>query len=220
MFTALHALAQKSTLMIVLSTEGDLLRLNIAPAPSDESEQPSIRPLSLLATPEELDRDLITALQIWQAPRKSLLEQAADAAAQPDDSTASDAEGDTGSKSSSKAASAKDKAPAGKKGKAKAETKKAESAGAKLLPSQPWPFPGTEATPGAPVAGDSANSSPAPPTDPAPDSAAVPATAASVPETTPPVPENTTSVSETGAPVPEPQAAAPAAVDTFTIDMF
>nr|DAP68842.1 MAG TPA: PRTRC system protein E [Caudoviricetes sp.] len=215
MFAALHALAQKSTLMIVLSTEGDLLRLNIAPAPNDESEQPSIRPLSLLATPEELDRDLITALQIWQAPRKSLLEQAADAAAQPDDSTASDAEGDTGSKSSNKAASAKDKAPAGKKGKAKAETKKAESAGVKLLPSQPWPFPGTEATPG-----DSANSSPAPPTDPAPDSAAVPATAASVPETTPPAPENTTSVSETGAPVPEPQAAAPAAVDTFTIDMF
>jgi PRTRC genetic system protein E len=147
MFTELHSLAQKSTLMIVVTAEGDQLRVNVTPANADRKEKPALRPLSLIGTVEELDRDFAQALVIWQAPKKqSLLEQAAAAG--------DDEEGDAGkagpakpaSKQAVKAVDKKEKAP---KTKAKAEAKssaKTATAKAVIDPAAKWPFPNKAAS--------------------------------------------------------------------------
>lgn len=81
MFTALHALAKSATLMIVIGAEDDQLRVSITPTQSGDKSKPhALRPLSLLATPAELDADFATALAIWQAPKRTLIEQAQAAA--------------------------------------------------------------------------------------------------------------------------------------------
>ena len=86
MFKALHALAQNATLMIVVSVEGEQLRLSITPTQTgDKKAAPALRPLSVIASPEEFDADFAAALAIWQAPKQSLIEQAKSAAGEDDE---------------------------------------------------------------------------------------------------------------------------------------
>lgn len=93
MFTALHALAQSATLMIVVAAEEDQLRVSITPTQLGDKAKPhALRPLSLLATPAELDADFAAALAIWQAPKRSLIEQAQAAAGESTDPNEGEAE--------------------------------------------------------------------------------------------------------------------------------
>lgn len=82
MFKTLHALADKATLMITVAREGDdQLRVNLTPVPFDTKAKASLpQPLSLVATPDEFDADFGAALLTWQAPKRSLVEQAQGAA--------------------------------------------------------------------------------------------------------------------------------------------
>lgn len=82
MFTSLHALAKQATLMITIAAEGDgQLRVNVTPMPFDDKAKSQLpKPLSLLATPAEFDADFSAALATWQAPKRSLVQQAEDAA--------------------------------------------------------------------------------------------------------------------------------------------
>ena len=76
MFTALHALAQSATLMIVVAAEGDDLRVSITPTQAgDKTKAHQLQPLSLVASPAELDDGFAAAIQCWQAPKLSLQQQ-------------------------------------------------------------------------------------------------------------------------------------------------
>nr|WP_314540057.1 PRTRC system protein E [uncultured Massilia sp.] len=83
MFTSLHELAKKATLMITVAAEGDdQLRVNVTPCPADTKAKASLpQPLSLVATPAEFDAEFITALGTWQAPKRTLVQQVQDAVA-------------------------------------------------------------------------------------------------------------------------------------------
>lgn len=85
MFTTLHELAKKAPLMITVAAEGDgQLRVNVTPTPTDTKAKHNLpQPLSLLATPTEFDADFIAALSTWQAPKRSLIQQAQDAVSPP-----------------------------------------------------------------------------------------------------------------------------------------
>jgi PRTRC genetic system protein E len=157
MFKALQELAQKSTLMIILTTEGDLLRLNISPAPSDENKKPTLRPLSLLGTAEELDAGLAEAIAIWQAPRKSLAEQAQDSGGVDDDND----DGDNNSPPA-RTTPAKNK-PAKEPKKAKSTPAAPVANQSVVLASKPWPFPTGDA-PGTSTTANAASTD-APPLD-------------------------------------------------------
>jgi PRTRC genetic system protein E len=100
MFKALQELASKSTLLISIAPEGDLMRVNITPVSKDPDTVPALRPLSLLASADELDRDFVQAMQMWSTPRRSLLDQVAAAAEQEDaeDRAATMSGGKAGSK--------------------------------------------------------------------------------------------------------------------------
>jgi PRTRC genetic system protein E len=115
MFKPLHALAQRATLMIVITAEGpELLRVNITPVQTnDKTKAHELRPLSLVGSPEELDADFAEAAAIWQAPKRSLLDQARDAATDDDKETGATSGG------------AKARAPSQKKPAAKAATRSA-----------------------------------------------------------------------------------------------
>ena len=78
MFTSLHELAKKATLMITIAAEGDeQLRVNVTPVPFDTKAKANLpQPLSLVASPAEFDADFDAALLTWQAPKRSLIEQA------------------------------------------------------------------------------------------------------------------------------------------------
>ena len=81
MFTDLHELTQTATLMIVVTSEGDQLRVSVTPTQAGDKTKPhALKPLSLLGTPTELDEYFGAALLAWQTPKKSLVEQAQDAA--------------------------------------------------------------------------------------------------------------------------------------------
>lgn len=82
MFSHLHELAKKATLMITIAAEGDdQLRVNVTPVPFDTKAKASLpQPLSLVATPAEFDADFSAALTTWHAPKRSLVEQAQAAA--------------------------------------------------------------------------------------------------------------------------------------------
>lgn len=81
MFNALHALAQNATLMIVVASEADQLRVSVTPTyTGDKPKAHALRPLVVTATPDELDADFAAALEIWRAPKRTLLEQAQSAA--------------------------------------------------------------------------------------------------------------------------------------------
>lgn len=100
MFTALHALAQSATLMIVIAAEGDDLRVSITPTlAGDKTKAHKLQPLSLVASPAELDDGFAAAIASWQAPKLSLQQQVeaanaagADASAAPATSRASSKE--------------------------------------------------------------------------------------------------------------------------------
>ncbi|RAM63200.1 PRTRC system protein E [Herbaspirillum rubrisubalbicans] len=100
MFKALQELARKSTLLISIAPEGDLMRVNITPVSKDPDVAPSLRPLSLLASADELDRDFVQAMQMWSTPRRSLLDQVAGSLDQEDaeDSAANGSSGKAGGK--------------------------------------------------------------------------------------------------------------------------
>jgi PRTRC genetic system protein E len=100
MFKALQELARKSTLLISIAPEGDLMRVNITPVSKDPDAAPALRPLSLLASADELDRDFVQAMQMWSTPRRSLLDQVAGALDQEDaqDSAANGSSGKAGGK--------------------------------------------------------------------------------------------------------------------------
>jgi PRTRC genetic system protein E len=76
MFTTLHALTQSATLMIVVTAEGDDLRVSITPTQTgDKTKAHKLQPLSLVASPAELDDGFAAAIQSWQAPKLSLQQQ-------------------------------------------------------------------------------------------------------------------------------------------------
>jgi PRTRC genetic system protein E len=86
MFKDLHELAQDATLMITVAAEADQLRVSVTPVyPEAKPPANARRPLSILGTPAELDSDFTAALAIWQAPKRSVLQQAQDAASDEQD---------------------------------------------------------------------------------------------------------------------------------------
>lgn len=91
MFSDLHELAQSATLLIVVTADADQLRVSVTPTQVGDKTKPhALKPLSLLGTPAEMDADFGAALMAWQKPKKSLVQQAQDAAgADEDDDTPS-----------------------------------------------------------------------------------------------------------------------------------
>jgi PRTRC genetic system protein E len=89
MFKELHAMAKAATLLMTASAEGDQLRVSVT-ATYPEGKVPAgatpLRPLSVVGSPDELDADFAAVLAFWQAPKKSLIEQAQAAADEADDS--------------------------------------------------------------------------------------------------------------------------------------
>lgn len=78
MFTELHALAQRTSLTIAVTAEGEHLRVHILPTPMKEGTP--VHPLSLIGTPEELDEQFPEAVAIYEPGALSLLDQARAAA--------------------------------------------------------------------------------------------------------------------------------------------
>jgi PRTRC genetic system protein E len=202
MFADLHALAQSATLLIAVSAEGDLLRVGVTPTnPEDKTKAHQLRPISLLGTPAELDADFGAALIAWQAPRKSLVEQAQDAASGDDEEASAD------KKAKPSQAKAKPAEPA---------PKERTKPGPKKKSSEP------DAGAATPTQQDLAGSS----TDGNGDTAAgVPSQSdlTGVPEPEfqlqpPPVENSTDSGEPKGAPEPAPEPAP--VVDTKTLDLF
>jgi len=77
LFTALHPLAQRTTLMLLITAEGDQLRINVTPrANNDGKGEKTLYPLSILATPDELDNDFAEAVSIYEPSVLSVLDQA------------------------------------------------------------------------------------------------------------------------------------------------
>ncbi|WP_051657050.1 PRTRC system protein E [Burkholderia cenocepacia] len=77
LFTSLHALAQISSINVLITTEGaaNLLRVNVTPLPNGKGEK-KLWPLSLVATPEELDAEFAAAVAAYEPGVLSLLDQA------------------------------------------------------------------------------------------------------------------------------------------------
>ncbi|MCA8079946.1 PRTRC system protein E [Burkholderia cepacia] len=76
LFTSLHALAQTTSINILITAEGaDNLRVNVTPMPNGKGEKQRW-PLSLLATPEELDAEFAAAVEVYAPGATPLLDQA------------------------------------------------------------------------------------------------------------------------------------------------
>lgn len=88
LFSSLYPLAQNASLTILIVAEGEQLRVNVMPKSKDEKAEQTLYPLSLLASPEELDRDFAEAVQIYAPGSQSVLEQARAASAANADSDA------------------------------------------------------------------------------------------------------------------------------------
>ncbi|QMI45615.1 PRTRC system protein E [Burkholderia sp. MBR-1] len=88
LFTSLHELARTTSINILITAEGDEnLRVNVTPLPNGKGEKQRW-PLSLLATPAELDAEFAAAVEAYAPGATSLLDQArACAAANQLDST-------------------------------------------------------------------------------------------------------------------------------------
>lgn len=195
MFTNLHELAKKATLMITIAPEGaDQLRVNITAAPFDTKAKASLpQPLSLVATPAEFDADFIAALATWQAPKRTLLQQAQDAA---------------GALGLPAGAGEQPKAlPAPEKGKAGRKARGAKPA-ADTAPGDDDDAGADGDQAGAPAAGGNTDGGEAPPTMSASDEQPGAGTDQAAQPTAP----------ATSAPVPA--AAGDAVVDTHTLDLF
>lgn len=220
MFTKLHALAQAATLMVVVAREGaDQLRVSVTPMKNDgKASGPELRPLSVVATPAELDAEFAEALAIWQAPRRSVLEQARDAAAEDDEAA-------TG------AGAPKKPAPA-KKPAVKAAARGTPAAKTTATPSgEAQPLPVGEAEGGTPAGADGepvASQAPAPATGAGPADALPPqqdgepltdAPAVALPPAQGAVVEGTTT-SPASVPATDAPADAAGADETFTMELF
>lgn len=135
MFTSLHALAQAATLLVVITAEGaDQLRINVTPTRTDDKTKPhKLRPLSLVGTPDELDEGFADALAEWQAPRRSLVEQARDAGGDEDGGAAPTAKASKANAAApekkAESAPAAVKGKPGRKPKATADAAPADAAG-------------------------------------------------------------------------------------------
>ncbi|WGS44024.1 PRTRC system protein E [Burkholderia sp. JSH-S8] len=76
LFTSLHALAQTTSINILITAEGDEnLRVNVTPLPNAKGKK-ELWPLSLIATPEELDAEFAAAVEAYEPGALSLLDQA------------------------------------------------------------------------------------------------------------------------------------------------
>ncbi|KVW13845.1 hypothetical protein WK91_21280 [Burkholderia cepacia] len=90
LFTSLHELARTTSINILITAEGDEnLRVNVTPMPNGKGEKQRW-PLSLLATPAELDAEFAAAVEVYAPGATPLLDQARACAAanQPDSATA------------------------------------------------------------------------------------------------------------------------------------
>ncbi|MFP3613782.1 PRTRC system protein E [Paraburkholderia sp. SIMBA_050] len=77
LFASLYPLAQKTTLTLLITAEGDQLRVNVTPRAKDDVKgEKTLYPLSILATPDELDRDFAEAVAIYEPSTQSVLDQA------------------------------------------------------------------------------------------------------------------------------------------------
>lgn len=82
LFASLYPLAQKTTLTLLITTEGDQLRVNVTPHARDDAKgEKTLYPLSILAAPDELDRDFAEAIAIYEPSTQSVLDQARAASA-------------------------------------------------------------------------------------------------------------------------------------------
>jgi PRTRC genetic system protein E len=94
MFKELHAMAKDAMLLITATAEGDQLRVSVTPTYPDgkvPAGAAPLRPLSVIASPEELDADFAAVLAFWKTPtpKQTLLEQAQAAAGDGDDGAGS-----------------------------------------------------------------------------------------------------------------------------------
>ncbi|MDR6493572.1 PRTRC genetic system protein E [Paraburkholderia terricola] len=77
LFASLYPLAQKTTLTLLITAEGDKLRVNVTPRAKDDVKgEKTLYPLSILATPDDLDRDFAEAVAIYEPSTQSVLDQA------------------------------------------------------------------------------------------------------------------------------------------------
>jgi len=82
LFASLYPLAQKTTLTLLITAEGDQLRVNVTPRAKDDVKgERTLYPLSILATPDDLDRDFAEAVAIYEPSTQSVLDQARAASA-------------------------------------------------------------------------------------------------------------------------------------------
>jgi PRTRC genetic system protein E len=82
LFASLYPLAQKTTLTLLITAEGDQLRVNVTPRANDDAKgEKTLYPLSILAKPDELDRDFAAAVEIYEPSTLSVLDQARAASA-------------------------------------------------------------------------------------------------------------------------------------------
>jgi PRTRC genetic system protein E len=153
MFNALKALAQNATLMIVVAGEdADQLRVSITPTyPGDKPKAHALKPLVLTGSADELDTDFAAAIGIWQAPKRTLIEQAQAAADNDDDE--SEGEGAPGRKARVNQAKQKDDKPPRKPRNAPAPASSPASSSAAPMPAAaaatdaPAPAPSPAPTP-------------------------------------------------------------------------
>lgn len=81
MFKALHQLAQASPLILTIVAEDEQLRVTLMPQlDASSTVKAAPHPLSIIATPDELDADFATAIGIFAPGVLSVLEQAQAAA--------------------------------------------------------------------------------------------------------------------------------------------
>ncbi|AXL49164.1 hypothetical protein DSC91_000870 [Paraburkholderia caffeinilytica] len=77
LFASLYPLAKRTTLTLLITAEGDQLRVNVTPRANDDTKgEKPLYPLSILATPDELDRDFAEAVSIYEPSTLSVLDQA------------------------------------------------------------------------------------------------------------------------------------------------
>lgn len=217
MFKELHALAlaQGATLMITINAEDDACRVTLTPTPLDGKSKPTLKPLSLIAPPEELDEQFAEVITAWQAPRKSLIEQVtASNAAEDDDDNDIGKEKD---KPAAKPAAKKESKPAAAskaKPEAKAASKKTDKAKTTLNPAAQWPFPGTKAATDAETEDKATGTS-----DVDPRQTSLIEGSNTDGGSTPPT-ESTPVAAEEKQPEAEPVAPAASAAPTFEIELF
>jgi PRTRC genetic system protein E len=174
-FESIYPLAQKTTLTLLITAEGDQLRVNVTPRANDDAKgEKPLYPLSILATPAELDRDFAEAVAIYEPSTLSVLDQARAASA-----------ANSGDKPSTPALPAPGtarKGNTGKKGRTSASTPETDTpAAAGDAPSAPEVDPRQTQIPGIDDAPGAAQTTPAAAEETG--APAAPADAATEPET-------------------------------------